>query len=86
MFLWSNIWTEIRQYNTLFNPLNAQLNPIRHLLALEWARDTVHVSRIRVKHPMRTPILRTLVDTQHASTDLWVILRGKNLQDEFSKF
>ena len=31
-----------------FNPLNAELNPIRHLLALVRARHIVHVSRIRV--------------------------------------
>ena len=31
------------------NPLNAELNPIRHLLALVWTRHLVHVSRIRVK-------------------------------------
>ena len=30
------------------NPLNAELNPIRHLLALARARHFVHVSRIRV--------------------------------------
>ena len=30
------------------NPLNAELNPIRHLLALLGARHIVHVSRIRV--------------------------------------
>ena len=35
-----------------FNPLNAELNPIRHLLALVGARHVVHISRIRVKsHP-----------------------------------
>ena len=34
---------------SLFNPLNAELNPIRHLLALVGARHFVHVSRIRVK-------------------------------------
>ena len=33
----------------LFNPLNAELNPIRHLLALVGARHIVHVSRIRVQ-------------------------------------
>ena len=33
----------------LINPLNAELNPIRHLLALVGARHIVHVSRIRVK-------------------------------------
>jgi len=32
----------------LFNPLNAELNPIRHLLALTGAHHFVHVSRIRV--------------------------------------
>ena len=32
----------------VLNPLNAELNPIRHLLALEGARHFVHVSRIRV--------------------------------------
>ena len=31
-----------------FNPLNAELNPIRHLLALIGARHIVHVSRIGV--------------------------------------
>ena len=31
------------------NPLNAELNPIRHFLALVGARHIVHVSRIRVK-------------------------------------
>ena len=36
----------------LFNPLNAELNPIRHFLSLVGARHIVHVSRIRVKsHP-----------------------------------
>ena len=32
----------------IFNPLNAELNPIRHLLALVGVRHIVHVSRIRV--------------------------------------
>jgi hypothetical protein len=31
------------------NPLNAELNPIRHLLALEGAHHIVHVSRVRGK-------------------------------------
>ena len=33
------------------NPLNAELNPIRHLLALVGARHIVHVSRVRANHP-----------------------------------
>ena len=31
-----------------FNPLNAELNPICHLLALLGARHILHISRIRV--------------------------------------
>jgi hypothetical protein len=34
--------------NLLFNPLNAKLNPICHLLALLGAHHILHVSRIRV--------------------------------------
>ena len=30
------------------NPLNAELNPVCHLLALVGARHIVHVSRLRV--------------------------------------
>ena len=33
------------------NPLNAQLNPICHLLALLGAQHILHVSRVRVKAP-----------------------------------
>jgi len=33
-----------------FNPLNAELNPICHLLALLGAHHILHVSRIRVKN------------------------------------
>ena len=33
----------------VINPLNAELNPIRHLLALVGARHIVHLSRVRVK-------------------------------------
>ena len=35
--------------NCLFNPLNAELNPICYLLALLGAHHFLHVSRIRVK-------------------------------------
>jgi len=33
----------------LINPLNAELNPICHLLALLGAHPILHISRIRVK-------------------------------------
>jgi hypothetical protein len=40
----------------IINPLNAELNPIRHLLALVGAHHFVHVSRIRVKDRFREVI------------------------------
>ena len=44
--------TKFRRYNFIrssyFKPLNAELNPVRHLLALVGARHFVHVSRVRV--------------------------------------
>ena len=36
-------------YITYFNPLNAELNPICHLLVLLGVHHFLHVSRIRVK-------------------------------------
>ena len=45
-------------FGDVINPLNAELNPVRHLLALVGARHIVHVSRVRVKllHPPDGPI------------------------------
>ena len=40
---------KLLQFIGTINRLNAELNPIRHLLALVGARHIVHVSRIRVK-------------------------------------
>ena len=52
-------WSDFKCFNVKFyvcalvgvliNPLNAQLNPICHLLALLGAHHILHVSRIRVK-------------------------------------
>jgi hypothetical protein len=39
----------ITHKNGLFNPLNAELNPICHLLALLGVHHILHVSRVRVK-------------------------------------
>jgi hypothetical protein len=39
------------------NPLNAELNPICHLLALLGAHHILHVSRIRVNQVMGSWIL-----------------------------
>jgi len=40
---------KIFKLNTYFNPLNAELNPICHLLALLGDHPILHISRIRVK-------------------------------------
>ena len=54
-----------------FNPLNAELNPIRHLLALVGARHIVHVSRIRVNsmkinyYKLHVPTFTGLSSTGH---------------------
>ena len=37
--------------SSLLNPLNAELNPICHLLALLEAHHILHVSRVRVNNP-----------------------------------
>jgi hypothetical protein len=47
-------------FDRLFNPLNAELNPIRHLLALAGAHHFVHVSRIRVNDVVSPYSLGTL--------------------------
>ena len=39
------------------NPLNAELNPICHLLALLGAHFILHVSRIRVNVPIPVAVL-----------------------------
>jgi len=45
-----NIWNGKHGLARQINPLNAELNPICHLLALLGAHLTLHVSRIRVKN------------------------------------
>ena len=42
------VW-HVDKYKITFNLLNAELNPICHLLALLEAHHFLHVSRIRVK-------------------------------------
>jgi hypothetical protein len=43
---------EVTGHLNAINPLNAELNPIRHLLALVGARRIVHVRRIRVNRAL----------------------------------
>jgi len=40
------LYFQVLQY---FNPLNAELNPICHMLALLRAHHILHISRLRVK-------------------------------------
>ena len=47
-----------------FNPLNAELNPICHLLALLGAHHILHISRIRVKRFLLSTAAIYIV-TQH---------------------
>jgi hypothetical protein len=46
-------WCQNKQ-STVFNPLNAELNPIYHLLSLLGAHHILHVSRVRVKQQCST--------------------------------
>ena len=47
----------------LFNPLNAKLNPICHLLALLEAHHILHISRIRVNIALGNVVRQLLVQT-----------------------
>jgi hypothetical protein len=40
---------KLRKNENILNPLNAELNPICHLLVLLRANPILHVSRIKVK-------------------------------------
>jgi len=47
----SQNWLCDTKITCMFNPLNAELNPTCHLLALLGAHHILHVSRIRVNIP-----------------------------------
>jgi hypothetical protein len=49
-------WRTISLSYSGVNPLNAELNPIFHLLALLGARHILHVSRIRVNDVRQTEL------------------------------
>jgi len=57
-----------------FNPLNAELNPICHLLALLGAHHILHVSRIRVKSAVNYHNI-----DQHLNTTATVTSKQKRL-------
>jgi len=47
------LWRRRNRWYKTVNPLNAELNPICHFLALLGAHHILHVSRIRVKYKTR---------------------------------
>ena len=61
-FFSTNISTEY------FNPLNAELNPIYHLLALLGAHHILHISRMRVKHAAHSPFFSSKCRLFHNAT------------------
>jgi hypothetical protein len=68
------------------NPLNAQLNPFCHLLALLGAHHILHVSRIRVKHPSSGLIqFKILANSEASSLSLTVVWVENNLTSFVSK-
>jgi len=62
------------------NPLNTELNPICHLLALLGAHHIFHVSGLRVKHifclvqqsQARIRSHATVTASKHAQSDLYI--------------
>ena len=69
------------------NPLNAEFNPIRHLLALVGARHIVHVSRIRVKMSLPLSFSQNEVESHRNTCSLfayYAMLTG-NLLPTFRK-
>ena len=48
LYIQREAWSGAERLSGLLNPLNAELNPIRHLLALAGAHHFVRVSRLRV--------------------------------------
>jgi len=60
--------TSHKGQRNFFNPLNAELNPICHLLALLGSHPILHVSRIRVKR------IRCIRGIKVNSSSYWKII------------
>ena len=54
----SRAWN--KHFTVQINPLNAELKPIRHLLAFVGVRHIVHVSRIMVKHAVWISLIQII--------------------------
>jgi len=57
-----------------FNPLNAELNPICHLLALLGAHHILHVSRVRVKLQGQNSIFSVYLSNKHSFVEIKIDL------------
>ena len=65
----------------LFNPLNAELNPICYLLALLGAHHFLHVSRIRVNKLVRTCKMALVTELRRSSgIFMYVRVRASGIQ------
>jgi len=60
------------------NPLNTELNPIYHLLALLGAHHIIHISRIRVNSYLKSVVRHKILilDTFHQET-LYLCVQGR---------
>jgi hypothetical protein len=65
---------------TEVNPLNAELKPIRHLLALVGGRHFVHVSKIRVNDYINTDNLSAII---YYISNVMRVIKGKFLRNIF---
>jgi hypothetical protein len=73
-------------FGPVFNPLNAELNPICHLLALLGAHHILHVSRLRVKiniEGLLSSVKRLYI---YFSTVLYVVLKYCCLDIHYSSY
>jgi hypothetical protein len=70
----------INYLNNKINPLNAELNPICHLLALLKAHHILHVSRIRVKYSSKSLWSNISHFPQHCNNSKYVIFSGETFK------
>ena len=61
-------------YRMVFNPLNAELNPICYLLALLGAHHFLHVSRIRVKSLTLRLLMSYIYTHTHTHTHIYIYI------------
>ena len=63
-------------FNSAFKGLNAELNPIRYLLALLGAHHFLHVSRIRVNADREIKVVACDSLSEHINTGCFIMYSG----------